>query len=154
MRRVLPHFLMDVDACDDDLAAGGQDFAKNDLKESGFPGAAGTGDEPEIPFQDMEVDVEQRPLSLLVLLRNVVKLNHYGWAQTACPVTGYSISNGGFLGTAGPEEGRLQRAKRYISQPKARALTTMIRHSESPYLSRLLGSSRRMRERTPETKKA
>jgi hypothetical protein len=87
----------------------------------------------------MEVDVEQRPLSLFVLLRDAVKLDHYDKAESACPVPDYSISKKGFLQEERAEKGSPQRAKRYMSQPKAKAPATMIKNRESPYLIRLGG---------------
>lgn len=66
----------DVDAVDDDLAPRGQDFPKNNLEQSRFPGAAWARDEPEFSLLDVEVDVQESPLAFLVLLGNMIKLNH------------------------------------------------------------------------------
>jgi len=66
----------DIDAVDDNLAPGWQDFAKNDLEKGRFPGSARAGDEPKIASFDMEADVHEGPLPLLVLFPDVVKLYH------------------------------------------------------------------------------
>ena len=112
----------DVPAADDHLALGRDDLPVEGLQQGRLARAARPGDEAELAFGDRERHVREGPGRLLILLPDVIELDHR-IAKIIAETAG-----------AAEDTGRrgAQRVKRYISQPKRTAPPTMIRNRNRP----------------------